>query len=92
MATYEYRCDDDGIVDVARPLGTAPKSITCPVCGKGASRVFSMPMLSSLSPELVTAIDHAEKTRDEPDAAVVTAGAPALVGSPVVTAFASAIG
>jgi putative FmdB family regulatory protein len=67
MATYEYRCDDDGIVDVARPLGTAPKSITCPVCGKGASRVFSMPMLSSLSPELVTAIDHAEKTRDEPD-------------------------
>jgi putative FmdB family regulatory protein len=71
MATYEYRCEDDGLFDVGRPLGTAPGSITCPVCGKAARRVFSKPMLLSLSPALVAAVDHAEKTRDEPD--VVTA-------------------
>jgi len=68
MATYEYRCDDDGAFDVIRPLGTAPESVACPVCESEARRVFSAPMLASSAPrELVAAIDHAEKTRHEPD-------------------------
>jgi putative FmdB family regulatory protein len=67
MAIYEYRCDDDGTFEVVRPLGTAPESITCAVCGSEARRVFSKPMLSFTPPALVAAIDHAEKTRDEPD-------------------------
>ncbi len=67
MATYEYRCDDDGTLEVSRPIGTAPASITCPVCRREARRVFSKPMLVSLPPALVAAVDHAEKTRDEPD-------------------------
>jgi putative FmdB family regulatory protein len=75
MAIYEYRCDDDGMLEVTRPLGTAPPSVTCPVCGSAARRVFSTPMISSLPPALVGAIDHAEKTRDEPD--VVTSLPPA---------------
>jgi putative FmdB family regulatory protein len=75
MATYEYRCDDDGMLEITRPLGTAPQAITCPVCGRPARRVFSKPMLSSLPPALVGAIDHAEKTRDKPD--VVTSLPPA---------------
>jgi len=75
MATYEYRCEDDGLFDVGRPLGTAPESIACPVCGKAARRVFSKPVLLSLSPAVVAAVDHADKTRDEPD--VVTSLPPA---------------
>jgi putative FmdB family regulatory protein len=67
MAIYEYRCDEDGAVEVMRPLGTAPASITCVVCGREAGRVFSAPMLSSGRRDLVAAIDHAEKTRDAPD-------------------------
>ena len=68
MAIYEYRCDQDGVFEVTRPLGTAPKSITCPVCRSEARRVFSKPMLSSSLPRaLVAAIDHAEKSRDEPE-------------------------
>ena len=67
MATYEYRCDEDGLFDVARPVGTAPQAITCPVCKSEARRVFSKPMLSSLSVALVAAVDHAEKSRTEPD-------------------------
>jgi putative FmdB family regulatory protein len=67
MAIYEYRCDDDGTFEVVRPLGTAPESITCAVCGSEARRVFSKPMLWFTPPALVAAIDHAEKTRDEPD-------------------------
>lgn len=75
MATYEYRCDHDGAFDVARALGTAPESIMCPVCRSEARRVFSKPMLSFTPPELVAAIDHAEKTRAEPD--IVTSLPPA---------------
>jgi putative FmdB family regulatory protein len=67
MAFYEYRCGQDGAFDVTRPLGTAPASVACPACGGEARRVFSRPMLMSANRELVAAIDHAEKTRHEPD-------------------------
>lgn len=67
MATYEYRCDHDGVFEVTRPLGSAPESVTCPVCRSEARRVFSTPMLRRGSRALVAAIDHAEKSRDEPD-------------------------
>jgi putative FmdB family regulatory protein len=68
VAFYDYRCGDDGVFEVARPLGTAPASIACPACGRRANRVFSTPMLATTAPkELVGAIEHAEKTRTEPD-------------------------
>jgi putative FmdB family regulatory protein len=69
MATYEYRCDRHGVFEVTRPLGTAPELVTCSVCGSEARRVFSIPMLSLSrgSRALVAAIDHAEKSRDEPE-------------------------
>ena len=68
MALYEYRCEQDGRFEILRPLGTAPVSAPCPGCGREAARVFSKPLLKSSMPRaLVSAIDHAEKTRDEPD-------------------------
>jgi putative FmdB family regulatory protein len=67
VAIYEYRCQDDGAFDVFRALGTAPDSVACPVCGNDARRVFSKPMLSLSPPAMVSAIDHAEKSRDEPE-------------------------
>jgi putative FmdB family regulatory protein len=67
VATYEYRCDDDGAFDVTRPVGTAPESIRCPVCESEARRIFSKPMLSSLPGALVAAVDRAEKSRTEPE-------------------------
>jgi putative FmdB family regulatory protein len=67
VAIYEYRCDDDGAFEVIRSLGTAPESAECPVCGCEARRVFSKPMVALSSPALVAAIDHAEKSRDEPE-------------------------
>jgi putative FmdB family regulatory protein len=71
VALYEYRCDRDGVFEVTRPLGTAPESVTCSLCGSEARRVLSMPMLvlsrGSRSRALVAAIDHAEKSRYEPD-------------------------
>ena len=67
VAIYEYRCDRDGVFDVTRPLGTAPESVSCTKCTSEARRVFSAPMLFRGSRALFAAIDHAEKSRDEPE-------------------------
>jgi putative FmdB family regulatory protein len=68
MPTYEYRCDQHGVSEIIRPLGMAPGSVTCLVCGSEARRVFSVAMVKSGSrPALFAAIDHAEKSRHEPD-------------------------
>jgi putative FmdB family regulatory protein len=68
VAFYDYRCEADGVFEVARPLGTAPGAIACPVCAGEATRVFTTPMLATTAPkELVSAIEHSEKTRDAPD-------------------------
>lgn len=68
MALYEYRCDQDGAFDVTRPLGTAPGSVPCPACGGAARRIFSVAMVRCGSrPAVFAAIDHAEKSRYEPD-------------------------
>ncbi|QRP47860.1 FmdB family zinc ribbon protein [Amycolatopsis sp. FDAARGOS 1241] len=75
MATYQYRCDQDGVFEVRLPMGAATPRWTCPECGGEAARSYSAPMLALAPRELVTEIDRAEKTRDEP--AVVTAVPPA---------------
>lgn len=67
MAIYEYRCDEHGGFEVTRPLGTQPESAECAACGSQSRRVFSSPMLSLAPRAVVAAIDHAEKTRHEPD-------------------------
>jgi putative FmdB family regulatory protein len=85
VAFYDYRCDDDGVFEITRPLGTAPGSIACPECGGEASRVFSTPMLATTAPkELVAAIDHAEKTRDAPDIVTSLPPRPAHKRTPVL--------
>ena len=68
MATYEYRCDQHDVFEITRPLGMAPESATCLVCGSEARRVFSVPMVRSGSrTAFFAAMDHAEKSRHEPD-------------------------
>jgi len=68
VAIYEYRCEQDGIFDVARPLGTAPQTVACPTCGREAARVISLPAIRSSSRSAVfAAIEHAEKSRHEPE-------------------------
>jgi hypothetical protein len=82
MALYEYRCERDGSLEAAWPLGGAPESTICAVCGGEARRVFSSPMLSFASPvkrELSAAIERDERSRDEPE--VVTSLPPRGAGS-----------
>lgn len=67
VATYEYRCDIDGVFDVMRSFGTAPASIACSACGRESRRVYSLPFLPSPAREVIAAIDRSEKSRDEPE-------------------------
>jgi putative FmdB family regulatory protein len=45
MPTYEYECELDGRYEREHPMGEAPASILCPVCGDDAKRKF-FPALS----------------------------------------------
>jgi putative FmdB family regulatory protein len=84
VAIYEYRCDTDGAFEVTRPLGMQPESEPCPACGGEARRVFSKPMLAFSPRALVAAIDHAEKTRHEPDVVTSLPPRPAHKRTPVL--------
>lgn len=78
MAIYEYQCDKDGVFEITRPIGTAPASVTCSACGSEARRIVSAPMLRSTPRTAWTAaMDHAEKSRHEPEVvtSVPSAGA-----------------
>ncbi|ALE75508.1 hypothetical protein Ae168Ps1_3478 [Pseudonocardia sp. Ae168_Ps1] len=67
MATYTYRCADDGPVDVRRPIGTAPETVACPACGQPCPRVVTAPMLGLADRARTSVIDRAERSRTEPD-------------------------
>ena len=68
MAIYEYRCDQDGVFEVMRPLGTAPATVACPACNREAPRIVSAPMILTTSRSAWSAaIERADKTRYEPE-------------------------
>ncbi|MFM9959592.1 MAG: FmdB family zinc ribbon protein [Phycisphaerales bacterium] len=68
MAIYEYRCKQHGVFEITRPLGTAPASAPCSACGSEARRVISLPMvISGRRSAWSAAIEHAEKSRYEPE-------------------------
>ncbi|MFC4948756.1 FmdB family zinc ribbon protein [Pseudonocardia sp. GCM10023141] len=66
MATYRYRCDNDGPVDIRRPIGTAPVTIDCPDCGAASVRVITAPMLGLADRRRMAVIDHAAASSSEP--------------------------
>jgi putative FmdB family regulatory protein len=71
MATYQYRCEQDGLVDTTHRIGTAPQSTSCPACGRAARRLFTPPLLALADRRAVALIDRTERTREAPE--VVTA-------------------
>jgi putative FmdB family regulatory protein len=84
VAFYDYRCASDGVFEVRRPIGTAPAALACPVCERAAPRVFSSPMLTSVPVGVAAAIDHAEKSRHEPDVVTSLPPAPRHKRTPVL--------
>ncbi|MFD1324182.1 FmdB family zinc ribbon protein [Micromonospora sonneratiae] len=67
MATYEYRCPQDGPFQVTLPIGSADSRSRCTVCGKESVRVFSTPMLARTPRSLALAIDRTESSSETPE-------------------------
>lgn len=78
MVLYEYRCAQHGVFELMLPMGAAVSSATCPECGGSAQRALSAPTVARASRSAwFGAIEHAEKSRHEPDvvSTVPSAGA-----------------
>ncbi|RBY80555.1 zinc ribbon domain-containing protein [Geodermatophilus sp. TF02-6] len=71
MAVYQYRCPEHGLLEVARPIGTAAEAEPCPDCAAPSRRVFTAPRLSLGSPRARALIEATERSATEP--AVVAA-------------------
>jgi putative FmdB family regulatory protein len=73
MPIYEYACATCGGFDVFWPMAAAGAPADCPACGEPGRRIFSPPVLRSLSPGLRSALDTQARSADAPD---VVAGPP----------------
>ncbi|WP_347353939.1 zinc ribbon domain-containing protein [Intrasporangium sp.] len=73
MATYEFRCEQDGVVTLTVPMGEVGPTAPCPACGRAARRVYSAPQLRLGD----------GRARAMLDATTATADRPAVVGHPV---------
>ena len=49
MATYDYRCERDGVFELTLPIGTAPTDAPCPECGEDVPRIFSAPLTTPIT-------------------------------------------
>jgi putative FmdB family regulatory protein len=67
LVRYEYRCGQHGVFDVVLPMGSATDHVSCPTCGASAVRAFSLPFTATSSRAAMAVIDHAEKSRHEPE-------------------------
>jgi putative FmdB family regulatory protein len=67
MPTYEYSCISDGAIEIVAPMGEAPASVKCDLCGTPARRVFSSPRLSTADPRRMAIIDSTKSTSDKPE-------------------------
>lgn len=66
MATYAFRCSGHGDFDRQYPLGTAPDRVSCGRCGTAARRVFTAPMLSTVTRARSRAADLAGLSAERP--------------------------
>jgi putative FmdB family regulatory protein len=66
VATYDYVCEECGVFEVVRQIGTAAAQERCPRCGCRAARVFSPPALTSPKSPLHRAREAADRSAHEP--------------------------
>jgi putative FmdB family regulatory protein len=74
VPVYQYRCAEHGVFEVTLAMGVAAAWRRCTGCSADARRVFSPPLLSRTPTAVAAAIEHADKSRFEPE--VVAAPVP----------------
>lgn len=82
MATYTYRCAADGPLDIRRPIGTAPATVSCPICGATAPRIITAPMLGLADRGRMALIDRTEASRTDPAVVSSIPGSPRTARAP----------
>ncbi|MCM3847705.1 zinc ribbon domain-containing protein [Pseudonocardia sp. DR1-2] len=87
MATYSYRCRVHGEFDARLPLGAAPGSRGCPVCGTQAPRRWSGVALLGRGPA-VALVDRCERSRTEPEVVTSIPARPRTARRPAPSAAA----
>jgi putative FmdB family regulatory protein len=66
MPLYEFACEEHGVFEVRRPIGQAADPVPCVHCERPAARVFTPPLLRSLSPAVREGLAREERSRHEP--------------------------
>jgi putative FmdB family regulatory protein len=66
MPLYEYDCPQHGVFEAMRGLSEYSEPAPCPECSVRASRVLSLPRVSSMARSEVVARDRNERSAHEP--------------------------
>lgn len=66
MVAYEFRCPEDGRLEVDARMGHAPTTVACPHCAGEARRSFSAPMTREGSSSARSLIEASERSASEP--------------------------
>jgi putative FmdB family regulatory protein len=67
MPVYQFLCHTCGPFERWRPFEEAADPILCPVCQRGAKRVYTAPGFSRVPPALGRVLDRARKSAYEPE-------------------------
>ncbi len=67
MPLYEFVCRECGPFEERRSLEEPREMVSCPGCGAGARRVYSVPGVKRIAPGLSGAMDRVEKSAHEPE-------------------------
>ncbi|GIF71695.1 zinc ribbon domain-containing protein [Asanoa siamensis] len=79
MATYAYRCPQDGDFEVRVPLGAATATLPCVQCAGDAARVWSAPELRRTARAVDAAIEAAGRSAETPRVVTGAPGRPPTV-------------
>lgn len=68
VAIYEFLCEQHGVFELHRPIGSAPQDQACPECGAPSRRIVSAPMVIGSSRSAWSgAIERAARSAHEPE-------------------------
>lgn len=66
MPVYEFVCETCGTFEEHRPLDEATQPLSCPACGRPATRVYSAPAVRRLSRASAEAHERNERSVHDP--------------------------
>ncbi|OMH34114.1 FmdB family zinc ribbon protein [Tersicoccus sp. Bi-70] len=66
MPSYDFRCDEHGLITERHAMSEVPACSVCPACSGPTRRVFSAPALGHPGSAAMRAIDATKQTAESP--------------------------